>query len=107
MIEIRAAAAGLSPNPHGHGLAVVGIVMCIIAGLLVTGRMLTRIFMAKAVGWDDYTLALSMVLAVGMSVCFQMGVSHAKVSKDMLLTDFRRDLLRHGPAHERGAQRRL
>ena len=79
MIDSRAAAAGLPPNPHGHGLAIVGIAMCIIAGLLVTCRLLTRIFMAKAVGWDDYTLALSMVLAVGMTICFQMGVSRAKV----------------------------
>ena len=79
MLDIRAAASGLPPNPHGHGLAVVGIVMCIITGLLATARLLTRVFMAKAVGWDDYTLALSMVLAVGMTICFQMGVSRAKV----------------------------
>jgi hypothetical protein len=38
-------------------------------------RLATRIFMAKAVGWDDYTLAFSMALAVAMCVCFNMGES--------------------------------
>ncbi|KAK4552317.1 hypothetical protein LTR86_010488 [Recurvomyces mirabilis] len=73
MIDARAA-DGLPPNPHGQNLATVGIIMCIIAGVLVTCRLLTRIFMAHAVGWDDYTLALSMLLAVGMTTCFQMEV---------------------------------
>ena len=86
MLDTRAAAAGLPPNPHGQNLATIGIVMCVIAGILVTGRMLTRIFMAHAVGWDDYTLAFSMLLAIGMTTCFQMGVlcsiTHASCSDD-------------------------
>ena len=71
MIDPRAAAAGLPPNPRGQGLASVGIVMCVIAGVLVFCRMCTRIFMANAIGWDDYTLVFSMLLAVAMTVCFQ------------------------------------
>lgn len=76
MIDTRAAAAaGLPPNPHGEALATIGIVMCVIAGVLVSCRTSTRIFMANSIGWDDYTLVLSMLLAVGMTVCFQMGAS--------------------------------
>lgn len=75
MIASRATAAGLPPNPRGDGLATVSISMCVIAGILMLCRLFTRIFMASAVGWDDYTLVASMVLAVGMTVCFQMGVS--------------------------------
>lgn len=87
MIFPRAAADGLPPNPHGQGLAIVSIVMCIITGLLVVSRLLTRIFMVKAVGWDDYILALSMALAVCMCVCFNMGASHIIRPYDLPDTD--------------------
>ncbi|KAK4540883.1 hypothetical protein LTR36_008825 [Oleoguttula mirabilis] len=74
MIDPRAAAAGLPPNPHGDGLATVSVIVCVIAGVLVLCRMLTRVYMVSSVGWDDYTLVISMLFAVGMTVCFQKEV---------------------------------
>ena len=79
MLDSRGA-AGLPPNPHGYGLARVAIIMCIVAGVLVICRLLTRIFMINAVGWDDYMLVISMILAVGMAVCFEMGSCHSPLA---------------------------
>ena len=58
---IPRAAEGLPPNPHGHELANVAIIMCVIAGVLVLGRLATRIFLQRSTGWDDYTLVASLV----------------------------------------------
>ncbi|KIW27818.1 uncharacterized protein PV07_07521 [Cladophialophora immunda] len=67
-------AAGLPPNPHGQRLAHVSIIMCTIAGFLVICRLLVRFLVHRRTGWDDYTLIISLALAIGMTVCFNMEV---------------------------------
>ncbi|KAI1629388.1 integral membrane protein [Exophiala viscosa] len=75
MLEPRAA-AGLPHNPHGQGLATVSIIMCCIAAFLVVSRLLVRFLHNRMTGWDDYTLVVSMMLAIGMTVCYNMEVYH-------------------------------
>ncbi|KIV79658.1 hypothetical protein PV11_07207 [Exophiala sideris] len=75
MLELREA-AGLPPNPHGHTLATVSIIMCSIAAFLVVCRLLVRFLHNRMTGWDDYTLVISMMLAIGMTVCYNMEVYH-------------------------------
>ncbi|OAP65557.1 hypothetical protein AYL99_01529 [Fonsecaea erecta] len=67
-------AAGLPPNPHGEQLARISIIMCTIAGVLAICRLLVRFLIHRRTGWDDYTLIISLALAIGMTICFNMEV---------------------------------
>ncbi|KAK5056722.1 hypothetical protein LTR84_012254 [Exophiala bonariae] len=71
---VSRAAAGLPPNPHGQELANISIIMCALAGVLVVARLCVRIFMQRNTGWDDYTLIASLMLAIGMTICFNQEV---------------------------------
>ncbi len=46
---------------RGVNLAIVSIILAVLAIAAVTGRVLTRITMKTACGWDDYVIMMSLV----------------------------------------------
>ena len=53
------------PNPEGDRLANLSIVFCCLSAFFVTSRMLTRVFINKLVGADDYLIVVAMVRSIG------------------------------------------
>ncbi|KAI9862060.1 MAG: hypothetical protein M1830_006191, partial [Pleopsidium flavum] len=53
---------GKTPD-RGHGLYVTALVMVIVAGFFVIGRLAAR-WMKRKFGMDDYTIVLSLIEAV-------------------------------------------
>lgn len=46
---------------RGVNLAIVSMILAVLAIAAVTGRVLTRITMKTACGWDDYVIMMSLV----------------------------------------------
>ena len=52
---------------YGPTIIGVSLSLCIFAGILVAIRLVHRL-RARAFGWDDATIAISVVLSIGHSI---------------------------------------
>ena len=49
------------PNPRGEQLANISIVFCCLSTFFVSARILTRVYIHKNVGIDDYLIIVATV----------------------------------------------
>ncbi|KIM96926.1 hypothetical protein OIDMADRAFT_131316 [Oidiodendron maius Zn] len=64
------------PNPRGKTLANLSIAFACLSFLFVSSRLLTRYFITKVVGADDYLIIISLMLAISMAVSFNEEVKN-------------------------------
>jgi len=50
------------PPDRGKALLIFELVTAGVCGFVVLGRFLTRLFVAGRVGWDDWTIAMAVVI---------------------------------------------
>lgn len=50
------------PPDRGKALLIFEFVTAAVALLVVLGRFLTRMFVAGRIGWDDWTIAMAVVI---------------------------------------------
>ncbi|EEH35587.1 hypothetical protein PAAG_06634 [Paracoccidioides lutzii Pb01] len=63
-------------NPAARDIVIVELLMPSVALLLVINRVSFRLWLAKYLGWDDYTIVASMIAGIAMN-CFPLiGVHH-------------------------------
>ena len=72
------------PPDRGKALLIFELVTAGVCGFVVLGRFLTRMFVAGRIGWDDWTIAMAVIImwcTVGVTsygrffVLFGKGVS--------------------------------